>query len=250
MRHQIESERDALTSAAAPGTGRAQIRARRVIKPLLDKFWNITIEGFENIPSEGPAILCPNHISFFDSVFTMAYAGRQISFVGKAEYMDSWKTKHLFPALGMIPIDRSGGSKSEGALIAAEQVLRRGELFGIYPEGTRSRDGMLYKGHTGAARLAVKVGCPIIPVGIIGTREIQPPDKVMPKIGLDCVVKFGKPLLPERYLQRGDDHLVLREMTDELMFEIRELTGQEYRNVYATKKAEALPTDTAIVSHG
>jgi len=250
MRHQIEGERDALTSAAVPGTGRAQIRARRVIKPLLDKFWNITIEGFENIPSEGPAILCPNHISFFDSVFTMAYAGRQISFVGKAEYMDSWKTKHLFPALGMIPIDRSGGSKSEGALIAAEQVLRRGELFGIYPEGTRSRDGMLYKGHTGAARLAVKVGCPIIPVGIIGTREIQPPDKVMPKIGLDCVVKFGKPLLPERYLQRGDDHLVLREMTDELMFEIRELTGQEYRNVYATKKAEALPTDTAIVSHG
>jgi 1-acyl-sn-glycerol-3-phosphate acyltransferase len=235
-------------SAALPGTGRAQIRARRVIKPLLNRFWNVTIEGAHNIPVDGPAILCPNHISFFDSVFTMVYANRQISFVGKAEYMDSWKTKHLFPALGMIPIDRAGGSKSEGALIAAEHVLRRGELFGIYPEGTRSRDGMLYKGHTGAARLALKVGCPIIPVGIIGTREIQPPDTFFPTIGLECTVKFGTPIDPSRYASRGGDHLVLREITDELMFEIRELTGQEYRNVYATKKAEALPTDTAVVS--
>ena len=236
-----------MTSAALPGTGKAQHRARRIIKPLTDTLWKVTIEGAENIPSTGPAILCPNHISFFDSVFTMVYAGRQISFVGKAEYMDSWKTKYLFPALGMIPIDRSGGSKSEGALLAAEQVLRRGELFGIYPEGTRSRDGMLYKGHTGAARLAFKLGCPIIPVGIIGTREIQPPDKIIPKIGLKCSVKFGKPISPERYLERGDDHMMLREMIDEVMFEIRELTGQEYRNVYATKKAEGLPTATAEV---
>lgn len=235
------------SSAALPGTGKAQRRARRIIKPLTDKLWNVTIEGAHNIPAEGPAILCPNHISFFDSVFTMVYAGRQISFVGKAEYMDSWKTKYLFPALGMIPIDRSGGSKSEGALLAAEQVLRRGELFGIYPEGTRSRDGMLYKGHTGAARLAFKLGCPIIPVGIIGTREIQPPDKFFPKVGLSCTVKFGAPISPDRYLERGDDHMMLREMIDEVMFEIRELTGQEYRNVYATKKADALPTAPSVV---
>lgn len=235
-------------SAALPGTGKAQIRARRIIKPLLDKFWDVTIEGFHNIPEEGPAILCPNHISFFDSVFTMVYAARQISFVGKAEYMDSWKTKHFFPALGMIPIDRAGGSKSEGALMAAEEVLRRGELFGIYPEGTRSRDGMLYKGHTGAARLAIKLGCPIIPVGIIGTREIQPPDTFFPKTGLPCTVKFGAPILPQRYAERGGDHLVLRELTDELMFEIRELTGQEYRNLYATKKAESIPTPQAAVA--
>jgi 1-acyl-sn-glycerol-3-phosphate acyltransferase len=243
-----DTQTEGTASAALPGTGRAQLRARRVIKPLLDNLWKVTIEGMENIPASGPAILCPNHISFFDSVFTMVYAGRQISFVGKAEYMDSWKTKHLFPALGMIPIDRAGGSKSEGALIAAENVLRRGELFGIYPEGTRSRDGMLYKGHTGAARLAMKLGCPIIPVGIIGTREIQPPDKVLPKVGLQCTVKFGQPIHPQRYLERGGDHLVLREMTDELMFEIRELTGQEYRNVYATKKAESLPTEQAVIS--
>ena len=242
------SETADIVSAALPGTGRVQRRVRRVVRPILNSLWNVTLEGLENIPADGPAILCPNHISFFDSVFTMVYAGRQISFVGKAEYMDSWKTKHLFPALGMIPIDRAGGSKSEGALVAAENVLRRGELFGIYPEGTRSRDGILYKGHTGAARLAVKLGCPIIPVGIIGTREIQPPDKILPKVGLQCTVKFGQPILPQRYLDRGDDHLVLREMTDELMFEIRELTGQEYKNVYATKKAESLPTEQAVIT--
>lgn len=231
-----------------PDITRAQTRARRIIRPLLNRFWDVTIEGLENVPQSGPAIICPNHISFFDSVFTMVYVGRTVSFVGKAEYMDSWKTKYLFPALGMIPIDRGGGKKSEAALLAAEQVLRRGQLFGIYPEGTRSRDGMLYKGHTGAARLAIKVGCPIIPVGIVGTREIQPPDKVLPKTGLSCTVKFGRPIDPQRYIERGGDHLVLREMTDELMFEIRELTGQEYRNVYATKRAESLPAEEASLS--
>jgi 1-acyl-sn-glycerol-3-phosphate acyltransferase len=229
---------------------RAQPRARALLRPLTTKLWKFNFEGFENLPDAGPAILCPNHISFLDSVFTMVHAGRQISVVGKAEYMDSWKTKHLFPALGMIPIDRSGGSKSEGALIAAEAVLRRGELFGIFPEGTRSRDGMLYKGHTGAARLAMKVGCPILPVGIIGTREIQPPDTVMPRLRLECTIKIGAPIDVSRYRDRADDHMVLREITDELMFEIQALTGQEYRNVYATKRAESIPTEQAVVDHG
>lgn len=232
---------------SSPSGNKAQERLRKLLTPVSLKLWNITLEGLENIPVEGPAILCPNHISFFDSVFTTVFAGRQISFVGKAEYMDSWKTKYIFPALGMIPIDRSGGSKSEGALLAAEAVLRRGELFGIYPEGTRSRDGMLYKGHTGAARLALKVGCPILPIGIVGTREIQPPGKFFPKTGLECAVKVGKPIDPARYADRGSDHMVLREMTDELMYEIRELTGQEYRNYYSTKKAESLPADVAVI---
>jgi len=227
-------------------TSRAQSRARAVLRPLTKKLWKFHFEGFENLPDSGPAILCPNHISFLDSVFTMVHAGRQISFVGKAEYMDSWKTKHLFPALGMIPIDRSGGSKSEGALLAAETVLRRGELFGIFPEGTRSRDGVLHKGHTGAARLALKVGCPILPVGIIGTRDIQPPDSVMPRLGLDCTIKIGKPIDVARYGLRADDHMVLREITDELMYEIQALTGQEYRDVYATKRAESIPTEQAV----
>lgn len=234
-------------SVAVPDISRAQTRARRVILPLLDRLWKVEIEGIDNVPTDGPAIICPNHVSFFDSVFTMAYVGRTICFVGKAEYMDSWKTRRLFPALGMIPIDRSGGEKSRSALAVAEQVLRRGDLFGIYPEGTRSRDGMLYKGHTGAARLAMSVGCPIIPVGLIGTRDIQPPDTILPKVGRRCTVKFGTPIHPDRYLERGADHMALREMTDELMFEIRELTGQEYRNVYATKRAESLPTEQARI---
>jgi 1-acyl-sn-glycerol-3-phosphate acyltransferase len=173
-----------------------------------------------------------------DSAFLIIQAPRNISFVGKSEYLDSWKTRRLFPALGMIPIDREGGEKAQTALVAAENVLQRGELFGIFPEGTRSRDGMLYKGKTGAARLALKLDCPIFPVGIIGTREIQPPDAKVPRVGGHVKITIGKPILPERYAQRSDDHLVLREMTDEVMFEIQSMTGQQYRNVYAGKQQQ------------
>ena len=217
----------------AQGAGKAQDRVRRFGGPLAKRLWNFHLEGFERLPAEGPAILCPNHVSFLDSAFVMLQVPRNISFVGKAEYMDSWKTKYLFPAMGMIPIDRSGGDKSQAALDTAERVLRKGELFGIFPEGTRSRDGYLYKGRTGAVRLALKVGCPIFPVGVVGTREIQPPDAKAPKLFRDCSIRIGRPINVKRYLDRGDDHLVLRQVTDELMFEIRELTGQEYRNVYA-----------------
>ena len=231
------------------GAGKIQQRTRRVVRPVAKRLWTFDLQGFERLPVEGPAILCPNHISFLDSGFLMLHVGRNISFVGKAEYMDSWKTKFLFPAMGMIPIDRSGGEKSSAALDAAEAVLRRGELFGIFPEGTRSRDGHLYKGHTGAARLALKVGCPIYPVGVIGTREIQPPDAKVPKLFKKATIKIGRPIKVDRYRNKLDDHLVLRQITDELMFEIRELTGQDYRNTYATKTAESLPAATAVVAH-
>jgi 1-acyl-sn-glycerol-3-phosphate acyltransferase len=173
---------------------------------------------------------------------------RNVSFVGKAEYMDSWKTKYLFPAMGMIPIDRSGGDKSQDALDVAESVLRRGELFGIFPEGTRSRDGYLYRGRTGAARLAMKVGCPIFPVGIVGTDKIQPPDAKAPKLFRECTIKIGRAVRPERYAGRGADHLAWRSMIDEVMFEIREMTGQDYRDVYAGAKAETEPTVAARVA--
>ncbi|MGD9997580.1 MAG: lysophospholipid acyltransferase family protein [Ilumatobacteraceae bacterium] len=234
----------------AQGAGKLQARFRRVARPVSRRLWRFHLDGFERLPAEGPAILCPNHVSFLDSAFLMLHVPRNISFVGKAEYMDSWKTKYLFPALGMIPIDRSGGDRSQAALDTAERVLRRGELFGIFPEGTRSRDGLLYKGRTGAARLALKVGCPIFPVGVVGTREIQPPDAKLPKLRLECTIRIGRPIRVERYLDRADDHRVLREITDELMFEIRELTGQEYRNVYAGKTAETEPTPVAaVVAH-
>jgi 1-acyl-sn-glycerol-3-phosphate acyltransferase len=210
--------------------------------------WKINCEGYEHLPVDGPAILCPNHISFLDSAFLMLTVPRNISFVGKAEYLDSWKTRRLFPAMGMIPIDRSGGDKAQASLDAAEAVLRRGELFGIFPEGTRSRDGILYKGRTGAARLAMKIGCPILPVGILGTNDIQPPDAKVPKLFKECTIRIGRPVLPERYRGRGAQHLAWRSMIDEVMFEIREMTGQEYRDVYAGTTAETEPTVPARVA--
>ena len=174
---------------------------------------------------------------------------RRISFVGKAEYMDSWKTKHLFPALGMIPIDRSGGDRSQrrarrrrggAAPGRAVRHLPRG-----HPEpGRRPLPGPHRGGPPGAqGRL------PDLPVGVIGTREIQPPDAKLPKVGLDCTIRIGRPINVDRYQDRPEDRLVLRQITDELMFEIRELTGQEYRDVYATKKAESIPSEPARVAH-
>ena len=229
------------------GASRLQDRTRAVLGPVARRAWKFDLQGFDRLPASGPAILCPNHVSFLDSAFLMLAVPRRISFVGKAEYMDDWKTKFLFPAMGMIPIDRSGGDKSTAALDAAEAVLQRGELFGIFPEGTRSRDGVLHKGHTGAARLAFKVDCPIFPVGVVGTREIQPPDAKLPKVGGACSIRIGEPIYPARYRNRVEDHIALRQMIDEVMYEIRELTGQVYRNTYATKKAETLPSGTAEV---
>jgi 1-acyl-sn-glycerol-3-phosphate acyltransferase len=230
------------------GENKIQARTRIVAGPVVSKLWTINRSGYERLPTDGPAILCPNHISFLDSVFLMMTVPRNISFVGKAEYMDSWKTKFLFPAFGMIPIDRSGGSKSQGALDAAERVLQRGELFGIFPEGTRSRDGTLYKGRTGAARLAMTIGCPIFPVGIVGTDEIQPPDAKVPKLLKACSITIGRPIRPERYAGRGAEHLAWRSMMDEVMFEIREMTGQTYRNVYAGQAETESATPSRVAN--
>jgi 1-acyl-sn-glycerol-3-phosphate acyltransferase len=221
--------------------------ARVVVKPTARFAWRVRTRGLDNLPDAGPAIMCPNHTSVLDSFVLPVALPRRITFVGKAEYMDDWKTKHLFPAMGMIPIDRGGGSASERALSAAQRVLERGELFGIYPEGTRSRDGFLYKGHTGPARLALRTGAPIIPVGVRGSREIMPPEARFPTPFRPVVVRFGRPVDTTRYMDRANDRLVLRQIIDEVMFAIRELSGQEYRNTYATKKAEVAPTEVTQV---
>jgi 1-acyl-sn-glycerol-3-phosphate acyltransferase len=222
--------------------GRLYPVAKAVLTPCFRFLWRIHVEGSDHVPAEGPAIFCPNHTSVIDSFFLPVVLPRRITFVGKSEYLDSWKTRHLFPALGMIPIDRSGGSASERALNTAARVLERGEFFGIYPEGTRARDGKLHRGRTGAARLALRTGAPLIPVGIVGTREIQPPDARFPKPFRAIRVAFGQPVRPERYADRSDDRLVLRQMTDEVMFEIRNLTGQDYVDEYAGKKDERMET--------
>ena len=226
----------------AQGAGKAQQRFRRVVAPVAHRLWNIDAKGFERLPAEGPAILCPNHISFIDSVFLALCVPRNISYVGKAEYMDSWKTKYIFPALGMIPIDRTGGSKSAAALETAARVLRKGELFGMFPEGTRARDGKIHKGRTGAARLALEIGAPIYPVGITGTDLIQPPDAKAPRPFKSCTIEVGRPIKPERYAAMPERHRALRAMIDEVMFEICEITGVPYVNTYAGKSEES-PTE-------
>jgi 1-acyl-sn-glycerol-3-phosphate acyltransferase len=228
--------------------GKLYPAARAVLSPIFKALWKVQVHGIEHVPAEGGAIFCPNHTSVIDSFFLPLVLPRRITFVGKAEYMDSWKTKHLFPALGMIPIDRSGGNASERALNTAARVLEDGQLFGIYPEGTRARDGRLHRGHTGPARLALRTGCPIVPVGIIGTREIQPPDAKVPKPFKRAALRFGRPIDVTRYEGRADDRLVLRQIIDEVMYEIRELTGQDYVDEYATKQAEHFPSAMSTAS--
>jgi 1-acyl-sn-glycerol-3-phosphate acyltransferase len=213
--------------------GRAQPAVKKVIRPLFKLLWDIEVEGEENIPPTGGALLCPNHISVIDSFFVPTVLHRALIYVGKAEYLDDWKTRRLFPALGMIPIDRRGGEHAASALDAAKAVLSRDGLFGIYPEGTRSRSGKLHKGHTGAARLAVETGKPLIPVGIIGTREIQPPDKPMPTPFMKATVRFGTPIDVSHHADRLGDRALYRKITDELMFEIQALCGLEYVHTYA-----------------
>ncbi len=221
--------------------GRLYPVAKAVLTPAFRFLWRFRVEGLEHVPRSGPAIVAPNHTSVIDSFFLPCVLPRRITFVGKAEYLDDWKTRHLFPALGMIPIDRRGGDAAEAALAAAERVLHAGELFGIYPEGTRSRSGNLHRGHTGPARLALRTGAPIIPVGLIGTRDIQPPDAPVPRPFRPVIVRFGRPIDVERYRHRADDRLLLRQLIDEVMFEIRELTGQTYVNAYAGKAHDEPP---------
>jgi 1-acyl-sn-glycerol-3-phosphate acyltransferase len=227
------------------GIGRWQGVARRLLKPIALRLWRFDVEGLANVPATGPAILCPNHAAAIDSFFLPAVLDRNLIYVGKAEYLDDWKTRKLFPALGMIPIDRRGGDHAAAALDTARQVLERGGLFGIYPEGTRSRTGRLHKGHTGAARLAIETGAPIIPVGLIGTAEIQPVDRALPHFRRTVTIRFGRPINVDRYAARIGDRSVYRELIDEVMYEIQQLTGLEYDPTYAGSAPERAPAAPA-----
>jgi len=219
------------------GAGRLQSAVRMTVGPVFRRMFDLTIVGIDIVPP-GPAIIATNHTSVLDSFIVPAVLPRNISYVGKAEYLDDWKTKHIFPALGMIPIDRSGGDAAQAALDTAADLLDSGELFGIYPEGTRSRTGHLYKGHTGVARLSHRTGAPIIPVGMVGMRDIQPPDAPLPKFFNSATISFGQPLFPGEHGDPAADPMAFRAMTDALMFRIRHLSGQRYINRYAPSKAE------------
>ncbi len=217
-----------------PGDDRASKYGMGAIRKLVNRLWDVQVEGIENVPVDGPAIITPNHLSFCDSVFVPTALPRRVWAIGKGEYMDDWKTKHLFPALGMIPVDRSGGDAAQAALDTAARVLDGGFLFMIYPEGTRSRSGFLHKGRTGASRLAQQCSAPVIPVGHEGTLAIQPPDQFTMKPGLTATVRFGKPMFIEDFGDPSDPR-IHRTFTDAVMFRISELSGQEYIDLYAAK---------------
>ncbi len=198
------------------------------------------VEGLENVPAEGPAILASNHLSFSDSFFLPAVLDRKVTFIAKAEYFTTPGVKGrltaaFFKGVGQLPVDRSGvRGAGEAAIRSGVEVLERGELFGIYPEGTRSPDGRLYRGKPGGlARVALATGAPVVPVAMIDTEKIQPPGQVMPKV-MRPGIRIGKPLDFSRYQGMDSDRFVLRAVTDEVMYEIMKLSGQEYVDMYAT----------------
>jgi 1-acyl-sn-glycerol-3-phosphate acyltransferase len=212
---------------------------KAILTPLLYGLFKVNADGRQGVPVDGPVILASNHLSFSDSIFLPLVLKRRITFVAKAEYFDDPKTAWFFRAMGQIPIRRGGGSASQRALDSAMDVLDDGGLFGIYPEGTRSPDGRLYRGHTGVARLALKSGAPVIAVAMIGTREAQPIGQVKPNFFSPIGIKFSKPMYFDKYADRADDPRVLRQITDEIMFELRAQSGQEYVDRYA-KRGEVL----------
>jgi 1-acyl-sn-glycerol-3-phosphate acyltransferase len=219
-----------------------------LLSPVFHMLWRIKVEGRDHVPATGPVILAPNHVSFLDSMFLPVVLRRRVTFVAKAEYFDSWKTAWFFRAAGQIPMRREGGSASERALAAAQDVLKAGKVLGVYPEGTRSPDGRLYRGHTGVARLAYGCGAPVVPVGLVGTSKVQRPGSNLPRPFKRVTVRFGAPLDLSRFDAEGSrDPLTLRAATDELMFEIRNMSGQEYVDRYAKRHGVVGGADVAHV---
>ena len=219
-----------------------------VLTPVLRIGVRIKVEGKEHVPRSGPVILASNHRSFLDSIFIPLVIRRRVTFVAKAEYFDDKRVAWFFRGVGQIPIRREGGSASERALQSATEVLEAGGVFGIYPEGTRTRDGNLHRGHTGIARLALRTGAPIVPIGLVGTDDVQPVDSKLPRLFRTVRIRFGEPIELGHYQGRHDDRLALRDVTDEVMFEIGQLCGYEYVDTYATKQAEDVPVDIAHVA--
>ncbi|MEI2775308.1 MAG: lysophospholipid acyltransferase family protein [Tetrasphaera sp.] len=215
-----------------------------LLGPFLRRLFELDVEGLEHVPTQGPAILASNHLSFSDSFFLGAAGTRRVTYLAKADYftgrgLKGRLTAAFFRAAGQVPVDRSGGRASDGALHAGLEVLQRGELLGIYPEGTRSPDGRLYRGRTGVARLALEGKVAVIPVAMVGTGEAQPTGQVVPKL-TPVTVRFGAPLDFSRYEGMADDRFVLRSVTDEIMYQLMLLSGQDYVDVYASSHKKRL----------
>lgn len=216
-----------------------------VLGPILLRVFRPWLKGVENVPVSGAAILASNHLSFIDSVFLPLVLRRPVVFLAKSEYFTGrgfkgWLVRQFFLASGQLPIDRSGGKASEDALFTGVNVLSEGKLLGIYPEGTRSPDGRIYRGRTGIARMALESGVPVIPVAMIDTEKVMPIGVKIPKVQRIGIV-FGSPLDFSRFAGYENDRFVLRAITDEIMHELVGLSGQEYVDEYASIRRARQP---------
>jgi 1-acyl-sn-glycerol-3-phosphate acyltransferase len=213
-----------------------------VIGPLVLGIFRPWVVGLENVPKEGGVILASNHLSFIDSIFLPLVVSRRVSFLAKSEYftgkgLKGWATRQFLTAAGQIPIDRSGGKASEDSLNTGLRILGSGGVLGIYPEGTRSPDAKMYRGRTGVARMVLEAGVPIVPVAMIDTEKAMPTGTRIPKVRRVGII-IGEPLDFSRFEGMEGDRFVLRSITDELMYELRKLSDQEYEDVYATSVKE------------
>lgn len=200
---------------------------------------SLDVSGVENVPTTGPVILAANHRSFTDSIFIPYVLKRKVVFVAKAEYFDSVKTRWIFKATGQIPVRRDGGDAAVRALLSAKEVLDRGEIFAIYPEGTRTRDGFIHRGHTGVARLAIDSNAALIPIGLVGTENVQATNEKFPRFGKKVGIHFGEPINVHKYRDALDSGLALRNLTDELMYEIFRLCNYGYVDTYSPRSSTA-----------
>jgi 1-acyl-sn-glycerol-3-phosphate acyltransferase len=206
--------------------------------PLLAILGRPKIEGLEHVPQSGPAILASNHLAVMDSFYLPLVVRRRITFLAKSEYFTGtgfkgWLSRWFFTAVGQVPIDRSSADTAQAALDTAERVLGEGKLLGMYPEGTRSPDGRLYKGKTGLARLALETGVPVIPVAMIGTNKVNPPGTSMLRFA-KVTVRFGKPMDFSRFDGLAGNRFIERAVIDEVIYELMGLSDQEYVDIYAS----------------
>ncbi len=219
--------------------------AHGVIPPVARAVWRPRVEGLHRVPSSGPVIVASNHLSFFDSVVIPVVVPRKVVFLAKSDYFTGTGVKGMlvrawFEGLGMLPVDRDDTKAAIASLDTALEVLGKGEAFGIYPEGTRSRDGRLYRGRTGVAHLALTSGAPVVPVGLIGTEDIQPVGANRPRLGrVDVTVRIGEPIRVAGEYDGVPTGRARRDLTDRIMTSIADLTGQELAGVYNERPADA-----------
>jgi 1-acyl-sn-glycerol-3-phosphate acyltransferase len=214
-----------------------------VVPPLAKVVWRPRVEGLENLPATGPVIVASNHRSFADSMVIPIVTPRQVVFLAKEDYFTGTGVKGTlqrawFEGMGMVPVDRDDTKAALASLDIALEVLRQGKAFGIYPEGTRSRDGRLYRGRTGVAHLALTSGAPVVPVGLTGTEHLQPVGSTLPRLA-KVTVRFGAALRFEGRYDGVPAGRARREVTDVVMNEIQKLSGQEFAGVYNERPAEA-----------